>query len=426
MVTGAQGKNNILVQKPGAHAPEKSSLKKADRSFERELEKTQKKAPKRKEEEVAAQESPHQNSQQPKTMRPSDKSESQGKPVAKVDATSPEKSSPLITNGMPQDIVEGEIQGMDGILPQSTPTKDLLDLNVTQSEIMNIENPVLEGTEGIDISQMEAVSPQEVSEFADLLKLNESLGLKAQPSVEGAAENTSILSQDSATADIQVGALDSSIGNKEENLKDFSQDEQNLAESLADVRADQIGVQNKDKITDQFSKVLEAKASEMTQVQQKENSDAVVTNVRTMIKDGGGEMVMKLTPEGMGTIDLKVGVDAGVVSIEMKADNAEIKRALENNLSEIRTALEGQNLKIETVKVDVSDSFKDMQNNNPNQMDQQFARNFLGQFRDDRQAFRQQTMGMELERFPTSANGPQGLHPAQTRPAGNGRLNVVA
>ena len=423
MVTGAQGKNNILAQKPMAHASEKSSLKKTDRSFERELEKTQKKAPKRKEEDVAAQESPQQHSSARNDVKTSDKSESQEKTVSRA-------SAPVVSNRMPQDIVEGDGQEINGdalsnLNPQ-TPTKDLLDLNVTQSEILNIENPVIETAEGIDISQMEAVSPQEVSEFADLLKLNESLGVKAQPSVESAGENTSILSQDSATGDVQVAALDSSIGNKEENLKDFSQDEQNLAESLADVRADQIGVQNKDKITDQFSKVLEAKASEMTQVQQKENSEAVVSNVRTMIRDGGGEMVMKLTPEGMGTIDLKVGVDAGVVSIEMKADNAEIKRALENNLSEIRTALEGQNLKIETVKVDVSDSFKDMQNNNPNQMDQQFARNFLGQFRDDRQAFRQQTMGMELERFPTSANGPQGLHPAQTRPVGNGRLNVVA
>lgn len=423
MVTGAQGKNNILAQKPMAHASEKSSLKKTDRSFERELEKTQKKAPKRKEEDVAAQESPQQHSFARNDVKTSDKSESQEKTVSRA-------SAPVVSNRMPQDIVEGDGQEINGdalsnLNPQ-TPTKDLLDLNVTQSEILNIENPVIETAEGIDISQMEAVSPQEVSEFADLLKLNESLGVKAQPSVEGAGENTSILSQDSATGDVQVAALDSSIGNKEENLKDFSQDEQNLAESLADVRADQIGVQNKDKITDQFSKVLEAKASEMTQVQQKENSEAVVSNVRTMIRDGGGEMVMKLTPEGMGTIDLKVGVDAGVVSIEMKADNAEIKRALENNLSEIRTALEGQNLKIETVKVDVSDSFKDMRNNNPNQMDQQFARNFLGQFRDDRQAFRQQTMGMELERFPTSANGPQGLHPAQTRPVGNGRLNVVA
>ena len=59
-------------------------------------------------------------------------------------------------------------------------------------------------------------------------------------------------------------------------------------------------------------------------------------------------------------------------------------------------------------------------------MDQQFARNFMGQFREDRQSFRQQSLGMDLEKFPTTGNGPQGLQPTQARSTNQGRLNVVA
>lgn len=426
MVSSSQIKNSIL---PGKASPdEKISLKKSDKGFAKELEKNQKKPAKRKEDEVAPHATPAKQEQRIQVKDDIDKSNGSQKvlkensqsmvAVEKTNQTSPNSLSSVAT-----DEATAMISGSGAVTAADLMTAD-------NKGIESLAEGTIENTtaQGLDISSLE-MSHQNLDSLSalEMLELkSKMMGVPLQGSTEGiAADTESSLVSDSLSELPQIGAIENTLGEKKEDLKDFSSQQENLADSLTSSVSDNSTLNIKDKSQHQFSKILDSQMTDKSSVSSQENVNALVSNVRSVIKEGGGEMVMKLTPEGMGTIDLKVGVDSGVVSVQMTADNLDAKNIIENSMSDIRLALEGQNIKVDMLKVDISDTFKDLQNQQ-NMMDQQFARNFMGQFREDRQSFRQQSLGMDLEKFPTTANGPQGLQPAQARSVNPGRLNVVA
>lgn len=187
----------------------------------------------------------------------------------------------------------------------------------------------------------------------------------------------------------------------------------------------------KDMQASSFAAALKAQSATTTENFQQNNVDNIVSSARTILRDGGGEMQVVLTPDGLGTVDLKIGVDKGQVSVEIMTQDDQVKKLFDDSIADIRGALEQQNLKIDTLKVGVSENF-DAQNQMSNgQMDMQnrdFAREFLGQFRDERQGFRTANIPNMLDGGgPLAKQQPGGLNPSSVRPmAGNGRLNVIA
>ncbi len=176
-----------------------------------------------------------------------------------------------------------------------------------------------------------------------------------------------------------------------------------------------------------FANVLDTKMSNTDQVK-KENIENLVTQASAILKDGGGEMKMQLRPEGMGTVDLKVGLQNGQVSVEIITQDQNIKKMFEDSVFDIRTALETQNLKVDTFRVGVSEHFdQSLAQQNANQFtEREFARNFMGQFRDDRQSLRNQGMDSMIENKSPFSSKPEGLSPAAATKNGNGRLNIIA
>lgn len=114
----------------------------------------------------------------------------------------------------------------------------------------------------------------------------------------------------------------------------------------------------------------------------------LMNQAQYLIKKGGGEMKVQMTPEGMGTIHLKVMLQDGKVNMQMSADTQEAKKAIESSLAELKTSLAAHKLSMENVKVDVVNSTNTdtaTQNqtnmNGQNQRDQ--ARQFWNQFNDN-------------------------------------------
>lgn len=165
-----------------------------------------------------------------------------------------------------------------------------------------------------------------------------------------------------------------------------------------------------------------------------ENMQSIIKQARAIVKDGGGSMQIEMTPEGMGKLHLKVDVQDGQVNVEMLADNMNAKKALEDGLAEIKMALEGQKLIVDTLKVEMADDyqkdFSDLRDHMQEQENRDFAEQFLGQFRQEKDAkygsmfdgFRNFNRGPkepELH-FQTKRNNPYAEN-------GKGRtLNVVA
>ncbi len=178
-----------------------------------------------------------------------------------------------------------------------------------------------------------------------------------------------------------------------------------------------------------FAAVLDAKIQTPEQIRDN-NVEDIISNARAILKDGGGEMKMQLRPEGLGTIDLKVGLQNGQVSVEIIAQDANVKKMFEDSVFDIRGALESQNLKIDTFKVGISEHFDQMtgQQNGAQQQfeEREFARDFMGQFRNERQGFRQQGIDSVLDNRTQLNSRPEGLSPAASVKNPNGRLNIIA
>jgi flagellar hook-length control protein FliK len=87
-----------------------------------------------------------------------------------------------------------------------------------------------------------------------------------------------------------------------------------------------------------------------------ENEAAVkqlMSQAQYLIKKGGGEMKVEMTPEGMGTVHLKVMMQDGKVNLQMATDTQEAKKTIENSLAELKTSLAAHKLSVENVKIDV-------------------------------------------------------------------------
>ncbi|MCX7978120.1 MAG: flagellar hook-length control protein FliK [Bdellovibrionaceae bacterium] len=116
------------------------------------------------------------------------------------------------------------------------------------------------------------------------------------------------------------------------------------------------------------------------------NINQIINQAQYLIKKGGGEMRVKLYPEGLGSMDLKVQLQDGRVQIQMATENPEAKRSLEGKLSELRQSLSAQKLALESVKIDVVSSTNTERNAQSSmdymnqQQQRQGAQEFWGQF----------------------------------------------
>ncbi|MBO9666256.1 MAG: flagellar hook-length control protein FliK [Bdellovibrio sp.] len=113
----------------------------------------------------------------------------------------------------------------------------------------------------------------------------------------------------------------------------------------------------------------------------------VMNQAQYLIKKGGGEVKVQMTPEGMGTIHLKVMLQDGKVNLQMSADTQEAKKTIESSLVDLKNSLAAHKLSVENVKVDVvnaaSDTAAQNQANNNSNQGQREARQFWNQFNEN-------------------------------------------
>ena len=70
----------------------------------------------------------------------------------------------------------------------------------------------------------------------------------------------------------------------------------------------------------------------------------VVRGLATIVRDGMSEMRLKLQPEDLGDIEVRVRTSEGVVRGEMMVQNPEVKQLLDHHLDRLREALHQQGL----------------------------------------------------------------------------------
>ena len=82
------------------------------------------------------------------------------------------------------------------------------------------------------------------------------------------------------------------------------------------------------------------------------NINEIMNQAQYLVKKGGGEMSVKMSPEGMGEVHLKVMLTDGKLAVEIQTQDKDVKKLVEDSLSELKSGLAAHRLSLEHVKVD--------------------------------------------------------------------------
>lgn len=117
---------------------------------------------------------------------------------------------------------------------------------------------------------------------------------------------------------------------------------------------------------------------QMGPVDKAENNQLLLNQAQVLIQKGGGEMKLEMSPEGMGSVQMKLKVLDGKVELQLSAENKEVKKVLENSIQDLKASLAAHKLVVDQVRVDVvnqtmgsSDVRQDLQNQMNDFMNQQ-------------------------------------------------------
>lgn len=122
--------------------------------------------------------------------------------------------------------------------------------------------------------------------------------------------------------------------------------------------------------------------------QSEANIKQILSQAQILIKKGGGEMNVRMTPEGLGEVHMKVLMQDGKMNLQLNADSKEAKQAIESSLAELKTSLAAHKLSVDHIKVDVVNS-TNTENSTNRQMDmnsqqgQDQAKKFWNQFQEN-------------------------------------------
>jgi flagellar hook-length control protein FliK len=88
------------------------------------------------------------------------------------------------------------------------------------------------------------------------------------------------------------------------------------------------------------------------EARREDNVNEIMKEAQYLVKKGGGEVTVKMSPEGMGEVQLKVVLENGKLNVEMQTQDRDVKRLIEESLSELKSGLAAHRLSLEHVKID--------------------------------------------------------------------------
>lgn len=157
--------------------------------------------------------------------------------------------------------------------------------------------------------------------------------------------------------------------------------------------------------------------------------DELISQAEVMVRDGGGEMKVKLNPEGLGEVAMRVNVENGKVSVQMVTESDEAKRLIERQMSELKSQLSSNNLQLETIKVDTASNLGKQLEQQYQDAQRNLAQQTFEQFRQEQQGWRRSFFEVPGARqYKGQAEAPRDSQPPlnSVRTMGSRRLNLVA
>ncbi len=159
----------------------------------------------------------------------------------------------------------------------------------------------------------------------------------------------------------------------------------------------------------------------------------LVDKAQIMLHDGGGEMKVTMSPDGLGEVAMRVSVSDGKVQVQMITESDEAKRLIERHMGELKTQLTSNNLHVDNIKIDTASNLGKQLEQQYHDAQRQMAHQTLEQFRQDQQGWRRSFFEVpSAKRYKGQNEGLRDVHApssastASRNKGGNRRLDLVA
>ena len=96
------------------------------------------------------------------------------------------------------------------------------------------------------------------------------------------------------------------------------------------------------------------------------NIDRIVTSVRGELSTKGGSMQIRLDPPTLGTVNIQVNVNDGVLTASIQTENDQATRLLSHNLTDLKSTLESAGVSVDRIQVKQSPTSESSSNNGKN------------------------------------------------------------
>ena len=160
----------------------------------------------------------------------------------------------------------------------------------------------------------------------------------------------------SLEADLPGSAFQGSESNGREEQGDYaSANSASVPETSPSKPEQMMSVVSFDKLVDSPVKETPAAPQRLTPVAA-EVQEKVQAGIKVSVEQGGGEVRMKLNPESLGEVRIKLSVASGVVKAEIIVENPEVKRIIESDTSFLRDSLGSHGLTLDKCVVEVGRS----------------------------------------------------------------------
>ncbi len=171
---------------------------------------------------------------------------------------------------------------------------------------------------------------------------------------ETAGQNTPQTVTPTATQ-VPVGTVQNMTGQPTETLK------QETLQTEADVKTTE-GISMHQVAMKQGNSVTTAAIQQTPQLKQ-EIFTQIMDAIKGQIKltDHGTSLLVKLQPEQLGNVELKLNIHKGIVLAEIKVENEIVKAAIESNLDDLKQSLSNKGYSVDQINVNVDSGKKDRQ-----------------------------------------------------------------
>lgn len=233
---------------------------------------------------------------------------------------------------MPEQVVQPE--------QQLQPELEMQPVMMTEAPLVEIE---------VQVEDV-AVKPEFESKVFEALSKDQPIqSMKSEASTTANAEALTIAPAAEQSFDQSAGQQQSSSDSQTSN--ESMKSPEAPADLASQVSALHVGQNHSFTNAMKSTNAAAAPSLDSTNTDTQNSVDEVMNQAKYLVTKGGGEMTVKMSPEGMGEVHLKVILQEGKINIEMNTQDKSVKKLIEESLSDLKSSLASQQMKLDHVKI---------------------------------------------------------------------------